>query len=624
MKKILIVLLLALSLLLPLNYVYADTSNVDYEFTYIDHASWSLIDGSYSTEGNAYNYAITPKTYIRDNNINITTVSASYILFWNTTGGYLGYGSFFEPYDTYDKYLGNFTVSGITIPSGATSFALMAERYGVNGTFNNWATTLQTMYTTPLYDYYIEDQLGYTTAEVFDTPTLDWYDSYFGYNTSDLDSYILDDYFNYDITNYGIYTLQDGYAVAQSWADIFGTNTKYGGSNSLIENGNFSVDTNSDGLADNWITTGSTNYYILNGYQALSITSNAQYVYQLEILALNHYYYMGGDVWANSLTNSVYIRIAFWTTGATTINSIIPVHTSHISTITNTSSSFSFRPLNNNAIDIFADNLSSYDFTSIFGVAEENPTDFPTLATFDKWSNSISVYQNQETFTGANIGYEYALQYFNDYYYDLILDYDKMNIDLFGEELDELDLPLLEDLWLSSVAREINDTHVYYWYTDYGINETNFDFWWQYNIDTNAMTPRYEFYLPYGIDSSEEMVEFFELYSYMDEVTPISFTNFSTLNDFYYEHELVDSTVDTGSLFDVFTPFAVILVIAVLAIIDYFLLKRKAKFIIVLVVDIAVVLVAVMFGFLPIWIPIVIGAIILIVLFAKYGLNGGD
>ncbi len=128
MKKFLLILLLILSVsVLP---VFAVMTRVDYTITFIDGYKWDLDTGIYTADPT---WATTDRTVINGNDLKIdTAIHFHHCVFFTATNEYLGYCNGADTTYAGLKYLGDFVGLTVVIPAGATKFALMVDKLGVN------------------------------------------------------------------------------------------------------------------------------------------------------------------------------------------------------------------------------------------------------------------------------------------------------------------------------------------------------------------------------------------------------------------------------------------------------------------------------------------------------------
>ncbi len=128
MKKLLLLILLFLSI--SAISVFAVITRVDYTITFIDNYKYDLDTGAYTADPA---WATTPRITIKADDLKIdTAIHFHHCVFFNQLNQYLGYFNGADTTYAGPMYLGDFAGLTVVIPSGATKFALMVDKLGVN------------------------------------------------------------------------------------------------------------------------------------------------------------------------------------------------------------------------------------------------------------------------------------------------------------------------------------------------------------------------------------------------------------------------------------------------------------------------------------------------------------
>lgn len=179
-------------------------------------------------------------------------------------------------------------------------------------------------------------------------------------------------------------------------------NLDYYALHNMIENGDFSTDTNSDGLADGFFSYDLISYSCDNDRQNFTVNNHYSQFLYYEIdnsTVYNHKYYMGFD---NSHLGVIYILASqgtiysnppdgnfgfIWTANNSTNNTIIRFYSDY----------------NGSA---WVDNLVMIDLTNTFGAGNEpSLSDFETYYLPDEWFQDYESYvpQISELYTGTDL-----------------------------------------------------------------------------------------------------------------------------------------------------------------------------------------------------------------------------
>ena len=218
---------------------------------------------------------------------------------------------------------------------------------------------------------------------------------YYSQNTGTFIDVTLDNLVLYDFTEIGFSTMptatefeemqeyyelyKDVSGIELSYNDIFGSYTQFGGDNNLILHGDFSLDSNSDGLADSWDIYANINTSLINNEQYIQLTLDNQNLILTQdiILPLEHIVYV------NSLVSSDTLDYSYYYIGGTNVDlsrtTLYHSDNSFTHIIQETTNRIYLGNLNANILDILIfKEIVLYDLTSIFAANHE-----PEIDTFD-------------------------------------------------------------------------------------------------------------------------------------------------------------------------------------------------------------------------------------------------
>jgi len=175
-----------------------------------------------------------------------------------------------------------------------------------------------------------------------------------------------------------------------TYRDIFGDSLFQTGANNIVNNGDFSIDSDSNGLADTWAGFSDTVYTLNNGIQQTVVTNNqyegiaapvTRYIY-------NHVYYLYFDykavgVWNVHLNNGIYQNVIPLIEDDTWRN-INLVYTYPSDNLLG-SHVLKFQNYTLNVETLSLDNVLMYDLTTLFaGQAMPTQEQFETMLDFYK------------------------------------------------------------------------------------------------------------------------------------------------------------------------------------------------------------------------------------------------
>lgn len=396
MKKFLTILVLFFLSFTFLSFVQADTGTVNYDLTFIENYGYDLANGG--TFQSMPGYSCTGRTKIIGNSLKVNTIHAQYILFWNSSAGFLGY-------DIIDSnggliYLNSYLGDGVynesfVKPYGAFTFALMCDNLAENGLSGLGAYTYQDIFGNPSYLNYTDSVIGGSSP----TGTLADLGSYSTLYYDDVLTVSLQDAFNNPsytdfITEYNGMTLEDIFYRS-------GTPS----SAQILENDSFTDNVN------NWSTTGgkSTNTWTTGGLIETKKTASGMLFYtsqSFNYATVGHIFLVDAEIKSESAEIN-YLGIG--ANGASSFdasvtNPVVSQWYRVTDTFTCTGSlDILFKGTNsalyNNTLNLkmYADYIRLYDLTIIFGSGNE-----PSVEQFKEYLSTDSY----NTFrTIQNIGY---------------------------------------------------------------------------------------------------------------------------------------------------------------------------------------------------------------------------
>ena len=461
----------------------------------------------------------------------------------------------------------------------------------------------------------------------------------------------------------------DEYAHNQGVDDITLTN--------LIVNGDFSLDSNSDGTADNWTTYHAINRYISNGIQY----SYSDRVYLISVLyqgdtIINYYYYVSyigyGNVvnYTMKVGNSEYVYIG--NVEGQRGSSIVKASR------TNNGSGFEIGAIVSDLGNVYGiDKIISFnlglspiytksqldDLIAYYGYFEGEALlpDVSTASfidgfmyynTGDHYSDTVvmdkSYDSNYHQYLPSNdeAYFDDWLQYYfytdetgnpdfeyGDYVEEYLSGINPYELETYLDYSPSVDGYTPPD-WLQHLILLYRDAQIdpnlehWEWYNDYNVTESNFDYLWQLYDDSLNEVDRFEWYVEYGITSDLLYNSLLDLGLEMDYFSEESFATFSSLS-ILGEYELTEEVA--GNIWDSFdglfdggtisgTTIRSLISLVVIIALSVFLLYKGANLAMVLVVDVPIFLFFVIAEWLPTWTGIVLGMIsfVLFLLFVVF------
>jgi hypothetical protein len=343
MKKLLTILILSFALFYFSPSVFAVPTATAYVVDYYDNATWNLETGAYQANTD---YAMTGKIRVIGHYVLPDITNAHYMLVWNSKGYYYGYFTLDGNVDTSAKYLGAWVSGEVSLPGLTTEqlyFALVVNKYAT-GEHTNLSNggggyyTYADIFDTPTYENYYMALADDTLTSVLANPSETAYtDSVL---TTTLGAVMANpEYLDFvpnsvvvkDALNIGDLSLADSFG----YADTVITNIGYDKTSldnavagftadgvtvlsltNLIQNGQFSVDSNNDGLADNWSIPDGGTPSIVSGVQRVygnNILYGVSLLQERVLTGGQNYYYacVGSGNASTDFTRQIYFRTGY-------------------------------------------------------------------------------------------------------------------------------------------------------------------------------------------------------------------------------------------------------------------------------------------------------------------------
>ena len=673
MKKFLILLIFSITIPLFTIDVFASTETFVYAPVYTEGYTWNLSTGVY--ESNWF-YASTNKMTLQTDNI-ILDDDVSYILYWNKYGQYLGYNSYTANEQNPEKYLGSVGAT-ITPPSTTKTFAVVQGISGKNTDIPDYGYSYNDIVNNPVYDYVFDSE---PLSTVFGSPLMGDYQIPSIYHTDPESILTLADAF--EIPDALMHVKNQMYNIADHTA--YFTGGLYGIDvlelENLIVNGDFSLDTNFDGIANSWnCYSSSINSIESNGQKLLSSTGSTYMLLRQKtpLTYLSTHSYYGNVLIYKNTSNAMDFRLM----------NIGGVSRGYFNVVTGVNSSIFTSTENIEYFGIYTGAVLSIEYFIVDNIIllDLGVSPIYTKSQLDDLIAYYGYFEGEALLPDAsNASFIDGFMYYNtgDHYSDTVVmdkSYDSnyhqylpSNDEAYFDDwlqyyfyTDETGNPDFEygdyvEEYLSGINPYELETYLDYspsvdgytppdwlqhlillyrdaqidpnlehweWYNDYNVTESNFDYLWQLYDDSLNEVDRFEWYVEYGITSDLLYNSLLDLGLEMDYFSEESFATFSSLS-ILGEYELTEEVA--GNIWDSFdglfdggtisgTTIRSLISLVVIIALSVFLLYKGANLAMVLVVDVPIFLFFVIAEWLPTWTGIVLGMIsfVLFLLFVVF------
>jgi hypothetical protein len=578
MKKLMIMILLGLAIAFGAVQVSAET--VTYDLTFYENYQYNLETGTYQA---ANGYAVTNRLVKYSDAVEVANGSLvpHFVLLWDVNNTYLGYYTMSSTYNGGTKYLGDFCASAtsctITFPAGVKLFAFMVDTLGVNRVPDGFTEDYKYIFNNPSWlDYQYEDFGGDTLSDVQTAYSITFL-NYWTYRTDD------------DLLSLkNLIPNSDGTSIT-GW----------------ISNGESTLST-SDGFN---VSTGNTTITLagrgldiirLNAITPPSSGTNYYTYFQTKVDQLGFSSFRLRFIQNNTTTGSTDIN--FTVSNASQLYTFSTMYTS-INTNAQTFNLTYIYPINTNitGYKAYFDNIITFASSTFTKSQLDSAIAYFGYFPYNETINVPDVTNGQWT----SESFAYILENASDYN-GTLTDLDIANTwnwfqieTAYSITLDNADKAYLWQLYEDAV----NEIDRYEWYTQYGMTALNY----QGMRDAfDNITTWYGSGIAFSVFDNTT-VEY-------DRVAPTPPEELTFL-------ESIEAYIDDLGVGD-FGYFLISMVIMIAIAIVFGLLKAKA--VIILIIEAALMVMFAIFGWFPIWLIIVlIIALMAFIFFAIKGNGGG-